>query len=144
MSIYHQRVAYELCRRCNANVVTEASIVAEFTGDRVYEILWRTLHMDRANCLYKMTYHGHDRPGMHWVSKVHLTDTPDRNVWASRLAEFDAVPPMNKKLIQLMEMKGLGLYKIPQFVGWTSPALTDFGASSKSDSKMDSKMESKT
>jgi len=87
--------------------MTEATISDRWAG-RLDIILNLCLVMDRANCLFKMTYElglKPPGPGMCWFSEEDLVSYPDKwkHVWES----YRGDPTINKRLIWLKNVSKL-------------------------------------
>lgn len=109
---------YEICDRVSHGVLTEHDVVEGYSGHRVVNVLQYCLPMDRAQALYKMQYPGATKLGMHWIAKQQLTEE-----WKKILG--DGRPTLNKRILMLINMKGLGLQENKVFRKWTEPTRCD-------------------
>jgi hypothetical protein len=137
---------YELCNRWKdeeCEDVTDESLVKDFKGHRLTNILQLVLPMDRAQALYKMIYPGKTAYGMHWVSEAHAglpVDLDDNTTstttgsetstttttWGELVRAEGGVYTMNKRYLWLVSLPGLGLQQSAAFRSWTTPTKTEF------------------
>jgi len=121
-------LVYTLCNRwkgVKAEKTLEAKdIVTHFGDKRVLGILGLCLPMDRACALYNLSLPGEVRPGVHWVSEIHVARDPQ---WAQRMNRYTGRPTMNKRFLWLMEdqeLAGLNLRQNDFLCEYTTPVET--------------------
>jgi len=116
---------YTLCNRYKGEkkpqTLTAANVVDDFGDKRIMGIVGLCLPMDRANALYNMMLPGQARPGMHWVSEIHVARDPE---WAQRMSNYDGIPTINKRFFWLLEdeaLAGLNLRQSNFMRKYTTP-----------------------
>jgi hypothetical protein len=129
---------YELCNRWKDDEcedVTDESLVKEFKGHRLINILQLVLPMDRAQALYRMIYPFKAAYGMHWVSELQAAqpvvttdDATTTTTWGQLVQAEGGIYTMNKRYLWLMDLPGLGLQQSAAFQRWTTPTRTEFTA----------------